>query len=218
MAIPQWLDWAQRLQSIAQTGLHYNGSPYDHLRYQDVLEIAAEMIAANGATDVRAADDLSALKAILLLDKGHTTPKIDVRGAVFHEGKLLLVQEKADGDRWTLPGGWADVGESAGESVVREIYEETGYHARALKLMALFDRNKHDHPPYPFHAYKAFFRCELTRLEREPDPRNVETGNVGWFTLDEIGALPLSVARVTFSQYARFFEHLAEPDLATDFD
>ena len=210
MSIPRWLDWAQRLQSIAQTGLHYDAHPFDRLRYEDVLEIAAEMMAAGGGTEI------SVVKDLLMQDKGHTTPKIDVRGAIFKDDKILLVQEKMDHYRWTLPGGWADIGESAGDSVVREIYEESGYYARAVKLLALYDRNKHDHPPYPFHAYKAFFRCELISEVRDPDPRNIETAGVEFFAEDDLPEL--SVGRVTADQIKRFFAHLRQPDLPTDFD
>ena len=210
MSIPQWLDWAQRLQSIAQTGLHYDTPPFDRLRYEDVMQIAAEMLAAGSDTAV------DEIKPLLRIDKGHTTPKIDVRGVVFQDDKILLVQEKLDNYRWTLPGGWADIGESAGVSVAREIYEETGYHARAVKLLALYDRNLHPHPPYQFHAYKAFFRCELLSDLREPDPRNVETGEVGFFGEDELPEL--STARITADQISRFFAHLRQPELPTDFD
>ncbi len=210
MSIPQWLDWAQRLQSIAQTGLHYDAQPFDRLRYEDVMQIAAEMLAAGSDTAV------DEIKPLLRIDKGHTTPKIDVRGVVFQDDKILLVQEKLDNYRWTLPGGWADIGESAGVSVAREIYEETGYHARAVKLLALYDRNQHAHPPYQYHAYKAFFRCELLSDLREPDPRNVETGEVGFFGEDELPEL--STARVTADQISRFFAHLRQPELPTDFD
>lgn len=211
--VPRWLDWAQRLQAIAQTGLSYSPQPFDRQRYQMVAEVAAEMIAQSSGQD---GDAASALLDVFAAQTGHATPKVDVRGVVFHEGRLLLVQEKLDGHRWTLPGGWADIGESAGESVAREIWEETGYHARAVKLLAVYDRNKHPHPPYLFHAYKLFFQCELTAELRDPDPANIETGEIGWFTED---ALPeLSTARVTEGQIRRFFEHLRQPNLPTDFD
>lgn len=210
MAVPNWLDWAQRLESIVQTGLNYAPQPFDRQRYEMVRQIAAEMIAAYDGSDP---DDLI---RIFVESKGHATPKIDVRAAIFRDDQILLVQEKLDNDRWTLPGGWADVGESAAVSAVREVYEETGYQARAVKLLALYDRNKHEHPPYLYHAYKTFFRCELISEERIPDPRNVETGDVGWFTLDSLPEL--SVGRVTSRQIARFFDHLRNPDLPTDFD
>jgi len=215
MAVPQWLDWAQKLQAIAQTGLNYNPPPFDRERYEMIRDIAAEMMAANGSTD-------HVQLATLFADQaGHATPKIDVRGVVFREDKILLVQEKLDNDRWTLPGGWADIGESPAESTVREIYEESRYTARAVKLLALYDRNKHEHPPFPFHAYKAFFRCELTDPERHLDPAltsasYAETGEVDWFAEDQIPEL--STARVTARQIARFYEHLRQPDLPTDFD
>lgn len=209
-SVSRWLDWAQRLQAVAQTGLSYQPQPFDRQRYEQIMQIAAEIAAAGNA------QDLAPIHAAFSSQIGHATPKVDVRGVVFHDDRILLVQEKLDNNRWTLPGGWADIGESAGESVVREIWEETGYRARTLKLLAAFDRNKHPHPPFIFHAYKLFFRCELITPERSPDPANIETGEVGWFGEHEIPEL--SVARVTGDQIARFFRHYRQPDLPTEYD
>ena len=215
MPVSKQVDWAQRLQAIAQTGLNYDPPPFDRERYEMISEIAAEMLAENGSTD------LATIRAIFDAQTGHATPKTDVRGVVFHDHKILMVQEKLDDSRWTLPGGWADIGESAGDAVAREVYEETGYTVRAVKLLALYDRNKHEHPPYPFHAYKAFFLCELTDPERSIAPITsasyAETGEIGWFGEDEIPQ-HLSVMRVTRTQIARFFAHLRHPALPTDFD
>src|SRR5262245_35620439 len=147
MPIPAEIGWAQRLQAIAQTGLSYSPPAYDRERYELIREIAAEMLAANGD------GDLAMVKALFEAQVGHATPKVDVRGVVFREGKLLMVQEKVDNNRRTLPGGWADIGESASKSTVREVYEESGYSTRAVKLLALYARNLHPHPPHPFHAY-----------------------------------------------------------------
>jgi ADP-ribose pyrophosphatase YjhB (NUDIX family) len=216
MSIPNWLDWAQRLQAVAQSGLSYDPPPFDRERYEQVMRIAAEIVAA--CTNGGSPDALTAIENLYAAQIGHTTPKIDVRGIVFRDGKMLLVQEKMDESRWTLPGGWADIGESAGESVAREVYEETGYQVQVIKLLALLDRNKHPHPPHVFHSYKAFFQCALISDERQLDPRNIETGEIGWFTLEEIERLDLSVARVTLGQCASFFEHLRDPSRRTDFD
>ncbi len=143
---------------------------------------------------------------------GYQTPKIDSCCAVFRDGRILLVRERADG-RWSLPGGWIDVNESPGEAVVREIQEETGYTTKALKLLAVFDKNKHEHPPTIYHTYKLFFLCEL--LGGSPT-HTIETDGVDFFPED---ALPeLSVTRVTASQIARLFEHDRHPDWPTDFD
>jgi len=148
-------------------------------------------------------------------DTGYTTPKIDCRGVVFREGKLLLVRETIDRGRWTLPGGWADVNASPAENVVREIREESGFETRAAKLLAVYDRSRHPHtPPFPHHVYKMLFRCEIVGGEATP---SVETSEVAFFGEDEVPE-DLSVARVTPGQIARCFVHLREPNLPTEFD
>ncbi len=203
---PKWLDWAQRLQAIAQTGLAYDPHLYDRQRYEAVREIAAEMMAASAGCEVTPVRELFALQA------GYATPKVDLRAAVFRNDKILLVQEKEDGG-WTLPGGWADVGESPAQGVVRETREESGYETRALKLIAVYDRNLHGHPPIAFHAWKLFFLCEITG---GAPAESSETSGVGWFQANALP--PLSLSRVTPAQVHRFFEHYRHPDWPTDFD
>ncbi len=202
----KWLEWAQRLQALAQNGLTFANDPFDQERYEAIRDIAAEMMAAQTEMDV------DAIKLLMTQETGYQTPKVDSRGAVFRDGQILLVRERADG-RWSLPGGWIDVHESPGEAVVREIQEESGYTTKALKLLAVFDKNKHDHPPTIYHTYKLFFLCEL--LGGSPT-HTIETDGVGFFPED---ALPeLSVTRVTAGQIARLFEHYRHPDWPTDFD
>jgi ADP-ribose pyrophosphatase YjhB (NUDIX family) len=214
---PQWLDFVQRIQAVAQTGLSYQPHLFDQERYDKLMDIAAEMMAAY--TD----GDIARIRGLFDAQSGHATPKIDVRGVVFRAGKILLVRENLDGGRWTVPGGWADINEAPSEATVREVYEETGYHTRAVKLLALYDRRLHAHPPIVFHAYKAFFLCELLSDERSQEQIDnqhasfVETGEVAFFGEQEIPD-DLSIGRVTRAQIARFFEHLRQPDLPTDFD
>lgn len=210
MQISQWLNWVQRLQALAQSGLAYNPQPFDRERYQSLQQIAAEMAA------VPAQLDTETVRAVFDAQEGHATPKVDVRGVVFRDGRILLVQEKMDNYRWTLPGGWADPGEPPSTAVEREIWEEAGYRTKAVKVLAVYDRSKHGHPPAVFHAYKLFFLCELNGEARRVDATNTETAGVEFFAPD---ALPeLSIGRVTPSQIARFFEHLRQPGLPTDFD
>jgi len=150
-----------------------------------------------------------------LLDKetGYCTPKVDVRGVVFRENKLLLVCERSDG-KWTLPGGWADVCASPAENVVREVYEESGFLTRASKILAVYDRSKHSHePPFPFHVYKIFLLC---RIHGGAAKVSEETDSVGFFGENEIPEL--SVTRITSAQISRMFEHHRNPHLPTDFD
>ncbi len=203
---PTWLEWTQRLQAIAQTGLTYAADQYDIERYEQIRAIAAEIAASYSDAGFERISGLFAEQA------GYATPKIDVRGAVFRDDMILLVKERSDGG-WTLPGGWADVGDAAGAAVVREIAEESGYLTRAVKLLALYDRNKHGHPPYPFHAYKLFFLCELIGGAAATSG---ETDAVEFFRED---ALPeLSLTRVMPSQIARLFAHYRHPEWPTDFD
>jgi ADP-ribose pyrophosphatase YjhB (NUDIX family) len=203
---PPWLDWTQRLQAIAQNGLTYARDPYDVERYEQIRDLAAEIATAH--TD----SGLEYIRGLFAQQAGYATPKVDVRGAVFRDDMILLVKERSDGG-WTLPGGWADVGDSPADAVVREIAEESGYQTRAVKLLAFYDRNRHGHPPYPFHAYKIFFQCELIGGAAATSG---ETEEVGFFSED---ALPeLSLTRVMPAQIARLFEHYRHPEWPTDFD
>lgn len=205
----RWVAWAQRLQALAQTGLTFTENPFDKDRYRQIAAIAAEMLSAGSGEDV------STIQGLFDQQAGYATPKVDVRGVVFRDDMILMVREKLDQGRWTLPGGWADVGEPPAEATVREIWEEAGYKARAVKLLALYDRIKQGHPPYMYHAYKVFFLCELLD-ETQNLIANVETEETGWFRL---GDLPeLSVARVTEAQIRRFFAFKDHPEWPTDFD
>jgi len=145
-------------------------------------------------------------------DKGYATPKVDVRGAAFRDGRILMVRERSDG-LWTLPGGWCDVNETPGESVVKEIREESGFEARAVKLAALLDRRKHPHPSQFHHVYKLYFLCELTGGEAQS---SIETDAVGFFAEDDLP--PLSVNRITQGQIELMFRHERERELPTTFD
>jgi ADP-ribose pyrophosphatase YjhB (NUDIX family) len=203
----RWLDWTKRLQAIAQNGLTFAHDPFDVERYTAIRQIAAEMLAQGSGLDE------GVIVGLLEKETGYATPKVDVRGVVFRDQKLLLVRERSDG-RWTLPGGWADVCESPAENVVREIEEESGFVTRAQKLLAVFDRSKHPHePPFPFHVYKFFVLCSIIRGTETPSS---ETDSVAFFGEAEIPEL--SLGRVTLAQIKRMFEHHRHPGLPTDFD
>lgn len=207
---PQWLRWARELQAIAQNGLTFAQDPFDRERYEAVRAIASAMIAQPAG--VTPAD----ITSLFSPDPGYMTPKVDVRAAVFKDDTILLVKEASDGG-WTLPGGWADVGDAPGEAAAREVLEEAGYRVRPVKLLAVYDRSRHDHPPHVHDIYKLFFRCELED-ENPVDAKHqgLETDGVGFFRLDELPAL--SVGRVTATQIARLFAHAANPAWPTDFD
>jgi ADP-ribose pyrophosphatase YjhB (NUDIX family) len=200
------LEWARKVQAIAQTGLAFTRDPYDRERYTELAELVATLLAHELAIPVGAARELWAG------EHGYATPKVDVRGGLFVAERVLLVRERADG-RWTLPGGWVDVNDAPSEAVAREILEESGYRARALKLAALLDKNRHSHPPGVHHIYKLFFVCEL--LGGSPTASR-ETDAVEFFPVQALP--PLSTGRVLASQIERLYQHWLDPLLPTDFD
>lgn len=202
-----WFDIVKRLKAISQAGKTFAKDGFELKRHEDIEEICAEILAEY--TD---ADKDTAL-AILQEDTGYPTPKVDSRGAIFKDDKILLVKEIADGG-WTLPGGWCDVGMTPSENVVREVWEESGFEVKAVKLAAIYDRDRQGHtPPYPYNIYKMFFICEITGGEAKTSN---ETSEVKFFSLDEIP--DLSVSRTLPKQIARMYEHKNNPDLPTDFD
>lgn len=206
-ADPQWLSWTKRLQAIAQTGLTFTRDHYDQERYEELRAIAAEMMAAGAGMP-----DSEKVLGLFSAETGYATPKVEVRGAVVRGDEILMVREREDGG-WTLPGGWCDVGEAPSAMVVREVKEESGFDVKPLKLAALFDRNKHPHPPIPTHAYKLFFLCEV--IAGEPTP-SFETPEVAFFPRHRLPAL--SVARISEYQIEHMFEHAEHPEWPTSFD
>jgi len=204
---PDWLTWARELQAISQTGLTFAENHYDIERYRAVSLLAARMMAAGSGRD------LAAVAELFDRQTGYATPKVDVRGAVFRDERILLVREATDGG-WALPGGWADVNQSPAECVAREIAEESGFTARPAKLVAVWDRSRQGHvPPLPFHVYKLFFLCDLLGGAARPSH---ETTEVGFFPLD--GLPELSLGRTLPHQIERMFAHRRDPSLPTEFD
>jgi ADP-ribose pyrophosphatase YjhB (NUDIX family) len=203
---PQWLKIARELRAIAQTGLAFSADGFDHQRYARLRELAALLMAQGSSAEHES------ILGLLRQEKGYATPKVDVRGAAFVDGCVLMVREISDGN-WTLPGGWADVNQSAGECVVREIAEESGFKARALKLAAVYDYQKRNPPRHIDSIYKMFFMCEIVGGAACASD---ETSEVAFFPRHKLP--PLSLGRTTAAQIDRMFEHLENPQLATDFD
>lgn len=209
MADPSWLSWSRELQAIAQTGLAFTRDSYDRERYQSLRALSARALAAHTA------EPEAAITALFAAQQGYATPKVDVRGAAFDDrGRILMVREIADGGRWTLPGGWADVNVTAADNVIKEMREESGFEVTVRKLAAVWDRTRQGHPSGVFSCVKMFFVCDIVG---GAPATSLETSEVGWFAA---GAVPpdVSLGRVLPSQIARMFAHAADPALATEFD
>ena len=202
------MNWIRELQAISQTGLHYAVTDYDRERYKQIERIAAEMLSESSNLTV---------DEILKFNKaefGYATPKVDTRGAIFRDEKILLVREIADEGRWTLPGGYADINEAPSVAVAREVREESGFSVDVKKLLAVYDRDTQGHKPaHPYTIYKLFFLCEITGGAAK---LNNEISGIDFF--DEHNLPELSTARVTEKQIHRMFEHFRNPNLPSDFD
>ena len=203
--IPKWLDWAREIFSISKSGLTYSNSDYDLERYRHLLEIAAEMMESQGELSKESILQSFSMQA------GYATPKIDVRGAVLRDGKILLVQERADG-RWAMPGGWADLGDLPSAMVEREVCEESGLNVKAAKVVAVYDANRAE-PMEFYHAYKIIFLCDYIDGEIRP---SYETLAVDFF---DPTALPhLSLARTSERMIEEVLAHARDPLRPAAFD
>jgi ADP-ribose pyrophosphatase YjhB (NUDIX family) len=206
---PQWLAWAKRIQAIAQAGLTYSESSYDQDRYQALRALSVEIMASH----LELADgERPRLAELFAADYGYPTPKVDVRAFVAADGKILMVRERADG-RWSIPGGWADVGSSPAEMAVRETAEESGYQVKARRLLAVWDKARHNPSPFPADVYKLVVACDLVGGD---GTAGSETLEVGWFAPDRLPEL--SVGRITAAQIHRLAELHAHPELPPDLD
>lgn len=207
-----WLSWAKQIQAISQIGLTFTRDPFDMERYGQLQLLAAEMMSHYCDTET------AVIHKLFTQQTGYATPKVGVRAAVFRENgnepEILMVKETYGDSLWTVPGGYADVGDTPSEAVVREVWEETGYKVQPVKLTAVYDIDKQGQPERPFSLYRLFFLCEI--IGGQPIEGNVEIEAVGFFHLQELP--PLSLARITLSQIARQFEHYQWRNLPTDFD
>ena len=204
---PDWLRGAQRIQSIAQTGLTYAEDPYDRERYELLREIAVEMASTGLGEDVEKVRPVFA-------GLGYPTPKVDVRAVVFRGDELLLVRERRTRG-WTFPGGWADVGDTPSVAAERETLEESGYEVHAEKVLAFLDKTRHGHPPSLDYTYKVLIGC---RLEGGEPRTSHEIDEVGFFAEDAIGGLELDLDRTTPGQVALAFAHHRDANRPAELD
>jgi len=195
-----WLDMAKRLQALAQAGLEYSENKYDRDRYEQLRALSLEIM-----------QDFSGLEMRRLIsgfasDTGYPTPKVDVRGVVFRDDKILLVKETIDGN-WSVPGGWADIGLTPYEVACKEVFEESGLIVSPVRLLAVLDKKCHAHPPDMYHIYKIFILCKETGGSLQG---GMETSETGFFGMGNLP--PLSTPRITEEQIAMLYDFKYNPD------
>lgn len=200
------LEIAKRLEAIAQAGLTYTENEFDRERFEEIRDIGHRIFHEYSGAPINRIHELFSK------EQGYPTPKVDIRGVVFRHNQILMVREKLDG-LWALPGGWADIGYSPSEVVVKEVREEAGLEVSPLRLVAVLDKKHHRHPPSPMYVYKIFILCEETGGDLTP---GIETTDVGFFAED--GLPELSTDRNTKEQMEMIFQFNRNPDQPTVFD
>jgi len=203
---PPWLEWAREIQALSQTGLAYSEIDYDIQRYRRLMEIAAAIVQRHTGLPQES------LLGSFAAQPGYATPKVDVRGAVVREGRILLVQERRD-ERWCMPGGWADVGDAPAEMVTREVWEESGFEVAPRKVIGVYDANRDGRPLEFYHAYKIVFLCQITGGEPRPSD---ETMAVDFFGFDDLP--PLSLNRTNERHLTEVLAHVRDPERPAAFD
>ncbi len=176
---------ARRIQALSQAGLKYSQNEFDTERYQELRELST--ILMSKISDV----PVGIIRDLFTNETGFQTPKVDIRAVVVKDGEVLLAREKAD-NRWSLPGGFADVNYSPSAIAVKEVREETGVEVKPNRLLAVVDTDRHNFPPLEYHYYKIVILCDY--IKGTPSG-SIETYESAFFDFDHLPEL--SVQRNT---------------------
>jgi ADP-ribose pyrophosphatase YjhB (NUDIX family) len=185
------LRWSETLAGIARTGLGFTHNLYERERFEEVLRVAADIrVAASGEPDGECKPEGLVTEWLSQVGDGvagYVTPKVAVGAVVGNDrGEILLVQ-RADSAVWLYPTGWADVGYSASEVAVKEVYEETGVQVEPERLIAVLDGMRLGFAGIPL--YSLVFHCRAVGGSLKAHP--LECADVGWFAED---SLPVPLA------------------------
>lgn len=200
------LNQIKQVKSLAEAGLVFNKENYDAERYEELRTLALEMMS------ILSDKPLDQFENFFISEHDYPTAKVDVRGLILNDqNQVLLVKEAVD-DRWTLPGGWADVGLTPTENVLKEIEEETGFKAEVIRLLAILDKRNYPHPPQTHYVYKLCFLCKIKEGTFDP---NFDIGGVEWFDMNKLPEL--SADRILEEQLVKLVK-IAQEDNPAYFD
>lgn len=176
--------WSETLSAIARTGLGFTQNLYERERFEEILHVAADIrAAADDALEVRRESDHFVQEWLDSVGEGvpgYVTPKVAVGAVVGNDSGEVLLVKRPDSGVWLYPTGWADVGYSASEVVVKEVREETGIECEPVQLLAVVDGQRMGFTR--FAMYMLLFHCRAVGGELQGHP--LETDGVGWFPSD----------------------------------
>ncbi len=202
-----FLNEIKQLKNIADLGLLYAYDPFDRERYTELHAISLKMMSQLADTPLSKITDFYAP----ITD--YPTPKVDIRALILNENnQILLVQERSDG-RWSLPGGWADIGLTPREVAAKEVLEETGLTVSPTRLLAVFDKKCHPHPPQAYYVYKFVIFCTYILGDLRPAHDILDAR---YFDINDLPSL--SENRILKSQIELVFQKVQINDFKTYFD
>ena len=196
---------ADKLRALCNAGLRYAEDPYQTERYEQILELCAELSAL---VDAR---PLQEIRRQYFADRHYLTPYAVVDTAVFDDADRILLIKRADNGRWALPGGACEVGERPGDGAMREVWEETGCRIALSGFLGVFDNSLHGGGP--LHLYCLLFAGRV--IEGAPIVTS-ETRDVGWFAPQEVPWDALQGAHC--ARIRRAFEWQRDPSLRPFYD
>jgi ADP-ribose pyrophosphatase YjhB (NUDIX family) len=158
--------WAHELAAMAKTGLEFVSNDYDRDRFQRMTAIGEEMAAMT-------IDATFTPERPYLADVGIASPKVGCSVAAFDDAGRVVLIKRADNGRWALPGGYAEVGSPPSTNALRELHEETGFHAELERLVGVYD-NRSFASVSPYHFYICCFRGRITGGQATPSAETTE--------------------------------------------
>ena len=201
------LELVKRVKALADTGLLYADNEYDKERYEELASISLKLLSTTSG------EPLPVLRDFFMPVKDYPTPKVDIRALILNEAReVLLVKESLDG-KWSLPGGWGEVGFSPSEVIRKEIKEETGLDATVARLLAVYDKKCHPHPPQPLYVYKLVFLCEAVAGSLSP---GFDILDVRYFALEQLPEL--SEERILKAQIEQIHQLALQAGSSVHFD
>ncbi len=163
----------ENLSAIGRNGLFYSKDTYDLERYQKLLHLAEQAYFQIG--------DIEKIASKEFKKQDFVTPKVGVNMAIMEDENLLIARRKDDG-LWEIPGGWAELGETAVECIQREILEELNLKVSVLKVIDVFSRTPKE-TGEPMTSYHILY---LGKIIDGQFKESFETSDIKWLKKDDI--------------------------------
>jgi ADP-ribose pyrophosphatase YjhB (NUDIX family) len=113
-------------------------------------------------------------------------PRVVVAGVIKRGEMYLLTKEKLKtGEKWVVPGGGVDFGETCVDAVIRELDEELGVTVSNIKFITFKEAV---FAAYDYHTIIFFYTCDTNDVPTIIEPSILE---IGFFTREQIKNMPL---------------------------